>query len=88
MGLDLFMLGLWTTRAIPELPVELTPDHGQSCPQVRLSRQHTTWLHYSGPVEIDIDRWTQVKISSGLIGVARWLPQAGRWEVSSHKPSI
>lgn len=28
------------------------------------------WLHYSGPVEIDIDRWKQVKISSGLISLA------------------
>lgn len=62
--------GLWTTRAIPQLPVELTLHPGQSCPKDRLSYPHLTWLHYLGPLETDTDKWSQVQISSGLIGLA------------------
>lgn len=54
----------------PEMPVELTLYHRESCSKERLSWHHATWLYYAGPVKIDIDRWTQVKISSGLISLA------------------
>lgn len=71
-------------KLCPKLPVEFTRHHGQSCPRDRLSKQHAMWLHSSGSAEIDIDRWTQVKISSGLISVASQSGSLGQAEGRPH----